>query len=157
MSLCRKPIGWVHWSVWYDISPINSLWPCDSIWFHRSESTLAQVIAWCQTDLSSLRSSVIHLRAISRGTLHRSITRISFKIDCRKFHSNLPGANDLKPENGDHFTVNNMILHWNQTIEIYAHSIKIQSFPVKEMLLMICFERCQSYFPFLYLYSGLGV
>ena len=26
---------------------LNSLWPSDTIWHHRSWSTLAQVIAWC--------------------------------------------------------------------------------------------------------------
>ena len=31
--------------IWY----INSLWPVDAIWRHRSRSTLAQVIAWCLT------------------------------------------------------------------------------------------------------------
>ena len=28
---------------------VNSLWPSDTIWRHKSESTLAQVMAWCLT------------------------------------------------------------------------------------------------------------
>ena len=26
---------------------VNSLWPSDTIWWHRTESTLVQVMAWC--------------------------------------------------------------------------------------------------------------
>ena len=26
---------------------VNSLWPSDAIWWHRTESTLAKVMAWC--------------------------------------------------------------------------------------------------------------
>ena len=54
---------------------LNSLRPSDAIWRHRSGSTLAQVMVCCLTapshylnqccDLSSVRSSGIHLRAIS--------------------------------------------------------------------------------------------
>ena len=31
------------------IDPVNSLWPDDAIWRHRSGSTLAQVMVWCLT------------------------------------------------------------------------------------------------------------
>ena len=51
-----------------------SLKPCDAIWRHRSRSKLAQewlvawwhqAIIWTNVDLSSVRSSGIHLREIS--------------------------------------------------------------------------------------------
>ena len=54
---------------WY----LNSLGPSDAIWRHRSGSTLTHVLACCLTapshyltnvDLSLVRSSGIHLRAI---------------------------------------------------------------------------------------------
>ena len=34
-------------TLWYDV--FNALGPNDTIWRHRSGSTLAQVMAWCQT------------------------------------------------------------------------------------------------------------
>ena len=34
------------------ISPINLLWPNDTIWLYRPGSALAQVMAWCVTALS---------------------------------------------------------------------------------------------------------
>ena len=54
---------------------LNALWPSDAIWQHRSESTLAQVMACCLTapshylkinlDFSLERFPGIHLRVIS--------------------------------------------------------------------------------------------
>ena len=80
---------------------INSLWPNDAIWRHRSMSTLTQVMACCQAitwtsvDSSSVRSSDIQLRATQPKIVHPSITKISLKITCLKFYLNLPGANEL--------------------------------------------------------------
>ena len=83
---------------------VNSLWPRDTIWRHKSESTLAQAMACCLThqaitwtyvDLSSVRSSGIHLRAILQEVPQPSVTEISLKITYRKFCSNLPEANEL--------------------------------------------------------------
>ena len=37
-NLLHKSVKW-----------INSLWPNDTIWRHRSGSTLAQIMAWCLT------------------------------------------------------------------------------------------------------------
>ena len=67
---------------------INSLWPRDAIWRHRSVLTLAQVwlvawrhqaITWTNVDLSSIRSSDIHLRAISQEIPQPSVTIICSK------------------------------------------------------------------------------
>ena len=44
-------------------------------------------------DLSSLRSSDVHLRAISLEILQPSVTKISFKIS--RFFFYLPGTNEL--------------------------------------------------------------
>ena len=83
-------------------------------------SALFQVMAWCRQAashylspcwtcatspygttttgrLSSVRSSDIHLGAISQWIPEASITKISLHIICLKFHSNLPGANELIP------------------------------------------------------------
>ena len=85
---------------------INSLWPSDATWRQRSGSTLAQVMACCLTApshylnqcwLSSVRSSDIYLTAISQEISQPSITKISLKIACLKFHQNCLGAYELIP------------------------------------------------------------
>ena len=48
-----------------------------------------------------VRSSGIHLRAISKEIPEPSITKISLEIAYLIFHSNFPGANELMPENID--------------------------------------------------------
>ena len=53
-----------------------------------------QAITWINVDLSSLRSSHNHLRAVSLET-QPSITKITLKITYQKFQSNLPGTNQL--------------------------------------------------------------
>ena len=84
---------------------VNSLWSSDAIWRQRSCSTLVQVMACCLTapkaitwtnvDWSSVKSSDIHIRAISQEMPQPSITKIYLKITCLKFHSKFPGANEL--------------------------------------------------------------
>ena len=95
------PSGNFPSAIW---DPINSLWPSDTIWRQRSWPTLAQVMAcswrhkaitWINVDLSSVRSSGIHLRAISQEISQLPITEISLKIIYVKFHSNQRGANEL--------------------------------------------------------------
>ena len=54
-----------------------------------------QAITWTDVDLSSERSSNIHLRARSQKIPQPSITGIICKIKYLKFHSNFPGANEL--------------------------------------------------------------
>ena len=55
-----------------------------------------QSINWTNVDWSSVKSRDIHIRAISQEMPQPSITKISLKIMCIKFHSNLPGANEFK-------------------------------------------------------------
>ena len=54
-----------------------------------------QAITWPNIDLSSVRSSYIHMMAISQEIHQPSIIQFSAKITHRKFCSNLPGANEL--------------------------------------------------------------
>ena len=57
-----------------------------------------QAITWTSVDLSSVRSSGIHLRAILQEIPQPSVTwvnEISLKISYLKFCSNLPGVNEL--------------------------------------------------------------
>ena len=94
-------------------SNINSLWPSDAIWRHKSGSALAHVMAcgvtapslylnknppqkpWTNVDLSSVMSSGIHLKVILQEILQPSFTKISLKITYLKFDWNPPGANEL--------------------------------------------------------------
>ena len=67
---------------------VNSLWPSDAIWQHRSGSTLAQVMACCLMApshyLNQFWSLVtycgIHLRAVSQEILKIPIMDMSLKI-----------------------------------------------------------------------------
>ena len=54
-----------------------------------------QAITWTNVDLSSSRSSDIHLRASSQEIPQPSITEIICKINDLKFYSNFPGADEL--------------------------------------------------------------
>ena len=82
---------------------INSFWPSDTIWRHRSWSTLAQVMACCLTAPSHylnqcwliVKSSDIHIRAISQEMSQLSVTTTRLKITYIKFHSNFPGTNEI--------------------------------------------------------------
>ena len=84
---------------------INSLWPSDAIWRHRSGSTLAQVMACYLTAPSHylnqcwLIISKIQCHS-SEGNFERDalaiiLTKVTLKITSLKFHPNLPGANEL--------------------------------------------------------------
>ena len=54
-----------------------------------------QAITWTNVDLSSLRSSDIHLRAVSHLIPLPPFTKIRLKIAYIRFHSNLPEVNKL--------------------------------------------------------------
>ena len=56
---------------------------------------LHQAITWTNVDWSSVKSSDIHIRAISQEMPQPSITIICLKITCLKFHSDFPGASEL--------------------------------------------------------------
>ena len=90
------------------ITTINSFWSSDNIWWQRSGSTLAEVMACCQTAPSHyltqcwLIISKLQL-TFKIGQFHKRcmpqpppITKICLKNTYLKFHSNFPGANELK-------------------------------------------------------------
>ena len=54
-----------------------------------------QAITWTNADLSSLRSSDVHMRAISLEISQPSVTKISLKSISLRFYWNLPWANEL--------------------------------------------------------------
>ena len=56
---------------------------------------MPSAITWTNVDLSSLRSSDVHLRAISLEISQPSVTKISLKIIFLRFYWNLPGTNEL--------------------------------------------------------------
>ena len=74
-------------------------------WRHRTGATLDQVMTCCLTapghylnhnvDLSSVRFSGIHLRAISLEIPQPPFNKISLKITYLKLNWNLAGANEL--------------------------------------------------------------
>ena len=85
--------------------PVKSLRPRDAICWQRLGSALAQAmvvawrhqaITWTNVDLSSVRSSYIHLMAISPKIHQSSMTKINMKITHLKCHYNLSGAIALK-------------------------------------------------------------
>ena len=67
------------------------------IWVNigTGDGLLHQAITWTNVDLSSARSSGIHLRAILQEIPQPSVTEISMKITYLKFCSNIPGTNEL--------------------------------------------------------------
>ena len=69
---------------------IDSLWPSIAIWWHRTWLTWLvawrhQPITWTDVDLSSVRSSGSHLRAILQQIPQPSINRISMTITYLNF------------------------------------------------------------------------
>ena len=88
-------------------SQVNSSRPSDTIWCHRTGSTLAQLMT-CYS-LSQATSHYLNqcwhiIREVqwqsaeanfTRHVHQQSIFKITLKITCLKFHSNLPGVNEL--------------------------------------------------------------
>ena len=84
---------------------VNSLWPTDTIWWHRSVSTLAQIMAWCHqapspylTQWWLLISDVLWHSPESNFTVPQQLFYIaSLKIILLEWLPHIPGANELKP------------------------------------------------------------
>ena len=62
----------------------------------RDLSQQHHAITWTNVDWSSVKSSDIHIKAISQEIPQPSVTKICLKITYLKFHSNFPGADELK-------------------------------------------------------------
>ena len=82
----------------------NSLCLNGIIWQHRSESTLAQVMAWCLTTSSHYPNQCLfivygvlrhYLRLISQERLKICILVMSLKITHLTYQPHLPGFNEL--------------------------------------------------------------
>ena len=59
-----------------------------------------------------MKSSDIQIRAISQEMPQPSITKICLKITCLKFHSNFPGANELKSDIPEHSVILTFLSCW---------------------------------------------
>ena len=86
----------VSW--WSD--KINSLWPSDTIWWHGSGSTLAQVMACCLTAPSHyLNQCWPIIRKVLWHSLEEMfnifVLDVSFKFHDLRLQPHLPGANEL--------------------------------------------------------------
>ena len=103
----------------YEIGPtihdVNSLWPGDAIWWQRSGSTLAQVMACCLTATNHYLNQCWHIIMVQwhsyegSFTIDTSAIDISLKITLLEFTLNLPGVNELtcpgriKPASSENF------------------------------------------------------
>ena len=87
-NLCVVRLQWGDW-----------LWLSDSIWRHRSMSTLAQVKACCLMAssyyLSQCWRMVLSPVTFTSGQFQPSITEIRLKNIFQNFYLNLPGDNKL--------------------------------------------------------------
>ena len=81
---------YVYMSLW--------LWKFSAVYSWKYAIILAwrhQAITWTNVDLSSLRSSDVHLRAIALEISQPSVTKIILKIIFLRCYWNLQGANEL--------------------------------------------------------------
>ena len=85
---------------------VNSSWPSDAKWQHRSESTLAQVMAHflmapshylnhCSLIISEVLWPSTEGNRVSQEILKISILDMNLKIDDLRLQPHLPCANDL--------------------------------------------------------------
>ena len=97
------------WALIFEQILVNSMWPNDAIRWHRSGSTLAQVMGCCLTAPSHYLNQCWLI--ISKVLYHSSEDLIKnqkklwryqsvkqawkLKIEVLKLHPNLPGANEL--------------------------------------------------------------
>ena len=67
-----------RWHIWHCMSAkLNTLWPSDAIWWHRSGSTLVQVIACCLTVTSPYQNQwwLVHSGALWTFIFHKEWSR----------------------------------------------------------------------------------
>ena len=98
---CQLIISEVQWHSSEKILEFNSLRPNDVIWWHRSRSTLAQVMACCLTTPSHyLNQCWLISRKGQWHSVEGNLPKdgspfnhyISLKMTCLKFYSNLQGG-----------------------------------------------------------------
>ena len=100
---------------------IKPLRPSDAIWRQRSWTTLAQVMACCLTAPSHylnqcrLIITEVYWHSSERNSQQipqPPITKIGLKITYPKFHSNLPGANELNQTSPLYHRLRCLIFQW---------------------------------------------
>ena len=112
-STLAQVMAWCHQATSHYLSQcwLRFVIP-NGIWRH-------QAITWTNVDLSSVRSSDIHLRASSQEIPQPSITEIIRKIKYLKFHSNFPGANELIHKMSLKILLSKLQPHLSGTNELY--------------------------------------
>ena len=90
--IASHTIQW-KWLFIHALISVNSLWPSDVIWWHRSVSTLAQVMACCLTAPSHYLNQCWLI--ISEVLWHSPFYITSFKSMHLRLLSHLPGTNGL--------------------------------------------------------------
>ena len=118
-------------------SSINSLWPSDAIWWHKSGSTLAQVMAKCRP--SHCLKQCWHIinmfmwhspNANFTGSVHDINLRRVLKNTLVKLCSQLPGANELTPEKEPWVSfaemgMKNVLTHWGRVTHMCVSKLTI--------------------------------
>ena len=104
----------------------NSLWPSEVMWWHRSGSTLAQVMACCLTaPIHYLKQCWLIISTdqwcLCKGNFTRDIPAINHENQLQfakiKFLSNLPGTNELS----HHCTIDGYVcINWPLTCRRFA-------------------------------------
>ena len=127
---------------------INSLWPSDAIWWHRSESTLPQLMACCLTAPSNYLNKcwLIIAKVLWHSFDNRfstyaqpSITEIRFEIGYLKFYSDLPGANELNHIQQDSY----QSWWWQSGIRICQSILtRGQFWPLGIVVACVCLSMC---------------
>ena len=101
-----------------------------------SNIVIQETITWTNVDWSSMKSSDIHIRAISHQMPQPSITKICLQITCLKFHSNFPGANELTGDSCEES------IHIGSPIELYLLQSDTFGYNWSICMYMIILWRC---------------
>ena len=98
---------------WLKVATTLEKPPTPSHWQH-------QAITWTNIDWSLVKSSDSHIRAISKEMLQPAIAKMGLKITYIKFHSNFPGANELKSENHSEATCSR---HFKLHVQVVCYGV----------------------------------
>ena len=94
---------------WNSLINLNLLWASDATWWHRSGSTLAQVMSCCQNQCWLINSEV-QWQSLE-GNFARDASAINYWEKNLKFHWKLPGVIQLT--------------HWDWVIDMYVSVIEV--------------------------------
>ena len=115
------------------LQKVNSSWPIDAIWQHRSGSTLAQVMAWCLMAPSHylnqcwfIISEVLWHSPGGNFMLKIPILNMSLKITNLRLQPHIPGTNELT-----HWGRDKMAAIFQTTFSNAFSWMKIHEFPLR--------------------------